>query len=296
MKNKNILFVVPGFILLIGFFFAPSLYNIWIGFFDLNLFKFAQGGKFVGLSNFKRMFENPEILRVFFNTIFWLTFVTVVLRIVLGLVIGLLMNSEFLKRWRLTTFVRFCLLLPWVTPPVVAVAAWKWILHPRYGALTNLLLKLGILKEGISFFVQTDVVWIGIILIIIWQELPFVAISILAGLQSIPLELYESSKVEGASSFQSFRYITLPLLRPVISVIGLLITIWTFNNFMFVWTASRGGPGTFTQVLATELYTQAFVNYKLSYGAAIGVVMTLIMVFFSVIYFKTIFEKSIDGE
>lgn len=288
--------MVPGFILLIGFFFAPSLYNIWIGFFDLNLFKFAQGGKFVGLSNFKRMFENPEILRVFFNTIFWLTFVTVVLRIVLGLVIGLLMNSEFLKRWRLTTFVRFCLLLPWVTPPVVAVAAWKWILHPRYGALTNLLLKLGILKEGISFFVQTDVVWIGIILIIIWQELPFVAISILAGLQSIPLELYESSKVEGASSFQSFRYITLPLLRPVISVIGLLITIWTFNNFMFVWTASRGGPGTFTQVLATELYTQAFVNYKLSYGAAIGVVMTLIMVFFSVIYFKTIFEKSIDGE
>lgn len=296
MKNKNILFVVPCFILLIAFFLAPSLYNIWISFFDLNLFKFAQGGKFVGLSNFRKLFETPDIFRVFFNTIFWLTLVTVALRLILGLIIGLLINSEFLKRWKLSTFVRFCLLLPWVTPPIVAVASWKWILHPRYGSLTHLLIKIGILREGIPFFVQTSVVWLGIILIIIWQEIPFVSISILAGLQSIPLELYESSKVEGANKLQSFMYITLPLLRPVMSVIALLITIWTFNNFIFVWTSSRGGPGTFTQVLATELYTQAFINYKLSYGAAIGVIMTLIMVVFCIVYFKTVFEKSIDGE
>ncbi len=287
---------MPGFTILIFFFLIPSIYNIWISFFDLDLFKFSSKGNFVGIENFKKMVENPDIFKVLFNTFFWLTFVTVALRIVLGLVIALLINSDSLKRLKLATIVRCCLLLPWVTPPIVAVATWKWILHPRFGSITHLLLKIGIIDEGIPFFVQTSVVWLGIILIIIWQEIPFVTISILSGLQSIPLELYESSRVEGANTFQSFWHITLPLLKPVLSVVGLLITIWTFNNFIFVWTSTRGGPGSFTQVLATELYTQAFINYKLSYGAAIGVFMTMIMVVFCLVYFKSILNKSIDGE
>ena len=288
--------VLPGLVILVAFFFIPSVHNIWTSLQEISLFQIRRGGTFVGIDNYLRLFRDARIGLALVNTVIWLTLVTVVARILLGVVIALLVNSSSIKRWRLSGFARSCLLIPWVTPEVVAVAAWQWMLHPRFGALNQIMIQAGLITEGIPFLVQTSTVWFAIAVVLIWRELPFVAISVLAGLQSIPAELYESAAVEGATKPQILLHVTLPLLRPVLGIIGLLITIWTFNNFLYVWLSTRGGPGNFTQVLATELYTQAFTNYRLGYGAAIGVFMTGLMVLFSLVYFRTVFRKTVEDE
>jgi multiple sugar transport system permease protein len=168
------------------------------------------------------------------------------------------------------------------------------MLHPRYGAINQILMEVGVLNEGIPFLVKTNTVWWAIIAIVVWRELPFVSISLLAGLKSIPHELYEAARVDGASPWQLFLHITLPMLQPVIVIVVLLTTIWTYNNFIYVWLTTQGGPGNFTQVLATQMYTEAFTNYRLGYGATVGVLMSLIMLLFSVIYFFTILRRNME--
>ena len=120
---------------------------------------------------------------------------------------------------------------------------------------------------------------------LVWRELPFVVITFLAALQSIPTELRDAARIDGANKWQIQTRIVLPLLKPVIAVVTLLTTIWTFNNFVYVWLATRGGPGDYTQVLATQMYSTSFVDYRMGEGAAIGVLMSLIMFVFALVYF-----------
>ena len=295
-KFKPYTLILPSVLFLTFFFFWPALQNILLSFKDVSLFKLNQGGTFVGIDNFSTLINDKRILLALFNTVFWLTIVTVILRMGLGILLAVIANSEILKKYKLSGLVRSCLLIPWVTPEVVAVASFQWLLHPRFGFVNQLLMKMGIMNEGIPFFVDINFVWLAIVAVIVWRELPFVAITVLAGLQSIPKELYESAKVEGAGKWTIFFRITLPLLKPVLTISVMLITIWTFNNFLYVWLSTRGGPGNYTQVLATEMYTQAFTQYRLGYASAIGVFMTLIMVLFSFIYYFTVFKKNMEGE
>ncbi len=287
-------YIVPSIAVLILFFFSPAVYNVWLSFQKISLFQLKRGGTFVGVDNFVTLFKAQEFWLSLLNTVFWLTLVTVAVRMVAGLLLALLVDGKPLKRWRLSGLARSLLLIPWVTPPVVAVAAWQWLLHPRYGAVNQILTGLNLTAQGVPFLVQTSTVWPAIVIILVWREVPFVAISILAGLQSVPEELYESARVEGASKTQTFLGITLPLLRPVLVVVTLLITIWTFNNFLYVWLSTRGGPGNFTQVLATLMYTESFVKYDLGYGAAVGVTMTLIMLVFSAVYLRSVFRRNME--
>ncbi|MCS6760386.1 MAG: sugar ABC transporter permease [Candidatus Devosia euplotis] len=126
---------------------------------------------------------------------------------------------------------------------------------------------------------------------LIWREMPFVVITILAALQSIPSELREAARIDGANELQIQARIVLPLLKPVLAVITLLTTIWTFNNFVYVWLATHDGPGDYTQVPATQMYTTSFMDYRMGAGAAIGVVMSLIMFAFALVYFFVIFRE-----
>jgi len=286
------LLLLPAVGTLLLFFFAPALYNINLSFQDISLFQLGKSGKWVGLDNFAKLIRDPITGLSLKNTLIWLTLVTVIIRLLFGLGLALLMNAPVIRRWRLTGLARSLVLIPWVTPPVVAVAAWQWLLHPRYGTVNQLLFELGITNQGIPFFVRISTVWWAIVAIVVWRELPFVVIALLAGLQSIPEELYEAARIDGANAWRELVSITLPLLRPVLAVVTLLITIWTFNNFLYVWLATRGGPGQATQVLATQMYTEAFTNYKLGYGAAVGVLMSAIMLVFAVVYFNTVFRKS----
>ena len=292
MHLGTYLLLAPALLILVFLFLAPAAYNFVLSFQDISFFKLGEG-RWNGLQNYVRLFRDPTTRVALFNTVFWLTGVTVMIRLILGLGLALLVNNPVLTKYRVSALARSMLLLPWVTPPVVAVAAWQWILHPRYGAINQVLLELGITDQGVPVFAQTSTVWWGIVAIITWRELPFVAISFLAGLQAIPHELYEAARIDGATERGMFRHITLPLLTPIIALVAMLSIIWTFNNFVYVWLTTRGGPGTFTQVLSTQLYTEAFFNYRLGVGAAIGVMMSLVMTLFAVVYYRFFLRKQL---
>ncbi len=276
--------LAPGMIMLVLLFGVPAVYNVWLSFHEVTPYDALGDGPWVGLRNFTHVLSDPQTLLSLKNTVFWLTLSTVVVRLAVGLGIALLLQAGVLRRLHLVGVARTMVLIPWMIPPTVAVAAWRWLLDGQSGLVNRVLLNLGLIDQGIPFLGQTNTVWWCVSAIVTWRELPFVVIVLLAGLQAIPHDQYEAAAIDGAGGARSLRHVTLPNLRPVLSVVALMITISTFNNFVYVWLTTGGGPGTYTQVLATQLYSAAFVDNQLGRGAAIGLVMTACMLVFALIY------------
>ncbi|WP_114854425.1 carbohydrate ABC transporter permease [Brachybacterium sp. YJGR34] len=276
----------PALAVIALLFLAPSIYNVILALQSLSPYQAPGDGEWVGLENFTALWGDPEFGRAAFNTVFWLTGMTVVLRILAGIGLALALESPVLRRWKLRGFSRTVILLPWMVPQVVAIAAWRWILDGDSGILNQVLSALGLTDGGVPFLALTSTVWWSIVAIIVWRELPFVVMVMVAGLQSIPSEQYEAAAVDGAGRWGLFRSVTLPGLRPVLTIVVLVTVIQTFNNFVYVWLTTGGGPGNYTAVLATELYNAAFFDNELGAGAAIGLVMTAIMAVFAVIYLR----------
>jgi len=280
------LMLAPIFFFLIFFYGYPTLSNFYNSFTDLNLMGLKTGGAFVGLENYIELLTSRDFFRVLWNTLFWLTAVSVVLRLLLGLLLALLLNSATLKRYRLTTVSRLLLLVPWATPPIVAVVVWRWLLDGRQGIINEWLLKLGLIDKPVAFLANIDTVWPAIITIIVWNTLPLVTLTFLAGLQSVPLELLEAAEMDGAGPIQRFFHVTLPHLMPTVVVMTLLLIFWTFNNFVYVWLATGAGPGLYTNVMATEIYIKAFIDFEMGFSSAVGMVMAAIMAVFGLFYFR----------
>jgi multiple sugar transport system permease protein len=276
--------IAPGLTILILLFAVPAAYNIWLSLHDVTPYDALGDGTFVGAGNFRSILTNPLTFDSLKNTVLWLTIATVVIRLVLGLGIALLLQAPVLRRLRLLGVARTLVLIPWMIPPTVAVAAWRWLLDGQAGLLNQLLMRLGLIDQGVPFLGQTSTVWWCVVAIISWRELPFVIIVLMAGLQAIPHDQYEAAAIDGAGRFRTLWYVTLPNLRPVLGVVALMITIGSFNNFVYVWLTTGGGPGTYTQVLATQLFTAAFVDNQLGSGAAIGLLMSACMVVFTLFY------------
>jgi multiple sugar transport system permease protein len=276
----------PALLVMAALFLFPAIYNVVLAFQELTPYDAPSDAKWVGWSNFSSLLHNPETGRSAFNTVFWLTVVTVAIRLVIGMALALLLQSQVLQRWKLRGVARTMVLVPWMIPPVVAVASWRWLLDANTGVINQVLVGIGLTDHGVPFLAQTSTVWWSVIAILVWRELPFVVIVLLAGLQSIPKEQYEAAALDAAGRWASFRYVTLPHLRPVVTVVVLITVIQTFNNFVYVWLATGGGPGTYTQVLATQLYSAAFIGNKLGQGAAIGLVMSVVMALFALVYLR----------
>ncbi len=283
----------PALVILALFYAWPMAENLRVSFTDLSLLRLKTGGDPVGLANYREFITGPEIGRLMFNTFVWLTAVSVVVRLLFGLGIALLFNSSVLRRLRLDTVAKIAILVPWATPPIVAVIVWRWLLDPQNGVVNRALLALGVVADPVAFLSDLRTVWPSIIAIIVWNTVPLVALALLASLQAVPAELYEAADLDGAGRRMKFRYITLPYLKPTIVVLGLTSVFWTFNNFVYVWLATGAGPGTFTNVLATETYMRAFVDFRLGYSAAIGVCMALFMAGFGVVYFRLVGRRQI---
>jgi multiple sugar transport system permease protein len=222
---------------------------------------------------------------------FWLTAVTVALRLVLGLAFALMVNSVILGKLRVRWLARSLVVIPWAVPPVVAVVLWRFLLDPQDGAINQLLEGSGLIETGIPVLQQVQTVWIGIQAIVVWRELPLVVLTFLAGLQAIDPQQYEAAEVDGASWVQRLFHITIPNLRGSIGVIALLTTIWTFNNFVYVWLSTKGGPGVYTEVLGTAIYREAFVNFDVGTASALSMLATFIMAIFAVVYFITVYNR-----
>ncbi|WP_208007746.1 carbohydrate ABC transporter permease [Labedella endophytica] len=285
-RREPYLLMFPALLVMAALFLFPAVYNTVLAFQELTPYQSPGDATWAGGDNFVALFTNPATGSAAFNTAFWLTGVTVVVRLVFGLALAVVLQSAILERWRVRGLARTLVLVPWMVPPVVAVAAWRWMLDGNTGVINQTLVSLGLLDQGVPFLAQTSTVWFAVDAIIVWRELPFVVIVLMAGLQSIPKEQYEAAQLDSAGRWQQFLNVTLPNLRPVITVVILMTVIATFNNFVYVWLATGGGPGTYTQVLATQLYSTAFIGNDLGGGAAIGIVMTAVMAVFAVVYLR----------
>jgi multiple sugar transport system permease protein len=287
------LMLAPELIVLGLFYAYPILQNLAISFTDLSLLRLKRGGNWIGLDNYREFLTSPDFGHILFNTVVWLTVLSVALRLVLGLGMALLLNSPVLARLRLATAAKLAILVPWATPPIVAVVIWRFMLDAQNGIVNAVLVKSGIVDNPVAFFADLRTVWPSVVTIIVWNTVPLIALSVLASLQSIPEELNEAAALDGASRWQQFRHITLPFLMPTITVLGLMSVFWTFNNFVYVWLSTGAGPGTFTNVLATEIYIKAFVDFRLGYSSAVGIVMAVVMAVFGVVYYRFVAPREL---
>jgi multiple sugar transport system permease protein len=225
-------------------------------------------GTFVGLKNFLTDLHDAIFWQVAINT-FVYTGVATLLKMVGGLGLALAMNQHF----RMKNLVRALLLLPFIVPTVLSTLAWLWMLDPAFSVVNRLLVALGWPKPGPSWLGDPTLAMVSIIVINTWRGLPFYGITLLAGLQTVPPELYEAAAIDGAGGWQRFGFITLPLLRPIILIVTLFSVIFTFADFQLVYVLTHGGPQNATHLFATYAFDIAMSAGQLGLGASVALAM-----------------------
>ena len=229
-------------------------------------------GEFIGLENYRELlFDDPFFWRVVQNG-FIFTFGSVAAKLVVGMVMAVVLN----QRIKFRGLFRGILLMPWVAPTVVTALSWRWILNLQ-GVLNLTLKDLGLITIPIPWLAQYGTAILSLIMVNAWRGFPFFGITLLAGMQAIPQELYEAAEVDGASVWQRFWHITVPSLRTVILVVTILSIIWTFNDFAIVWLLTGGGPGNATDVFATYTYKLGFRTSRLGYGETVSVILAPVL-------------------
>ena len=263
-----------------GIIIYPLLRTLWTSFFDVTS-PFPGHYPFVGLGNYQRVFSSPEFWASIRRTTYF-TVVSTFLELGLGILVALLLNVPFRGRW----LFRSLLVLPWALPTIVNGAMWRWILNPSYGALNALLTQLHIIPSYRSWLGSPFLALNMIIVADVWKNTPLAAFLFLAGLQTVPKELYEAASVDGAGALRRFFGITLPLLVPTILVILVVRTIEAFKVFDIIYAMTRGGPANGTTTIAYYAYLQAFSNQLFGYGASLAYVIALFILGFAVIYIR----------
>jgi multiple sugar transport system permease protein len=243
----------------------PLIYGVLLSLQDRPV---AQPGTFVGLKNFIADFRDPIFWQVVANT-FVYTIVATLLKMVGGVGLAMAMNQHF----RMKNLVRALLLLPFIVPTVLSTVAWMWMLDPAFSIVNRLLIGLGVPKPGPSWLGNPYLAMFSIIMINTWRGLPFYGITLLAGLQTVPPELYEAATIDGASGWQRFRYVTLPLLKPIIMIVTLFSVIFTFADFQLVYVLTHGGPQNATHLFATYAFDIGMGAGQLGLGASVALTM-----------------------
>ncbi|MFN8525369.1 MAG: sugar ABC transporter permease [Chloroflexota bacterium] len=270
--------LVPGCALLALVFAYPIARAVLLSFTDYNLLEPERGVRFVGLLNYGWLWDYELFWTSLRNTAV-LTGLTVVLELVIGMAVALLLVETF----RGIGIFRGVFILPWAIPTVVVAFLFRAYLSPRFGllnvSLSTVQQSLGISQSNVVFdwLGSTSTALIFVALVVVWKGLPFVVLTLLAGLQSIPRELGEAARIDGASAWQEFVYVTLPNLTLVIQLIVVLKVISTFNGFEMVWLLTAGGPQNSTRVLAVEVFNRAFVTHQIGRAATITVIMLLFL-------------------
>jgi multiple sugar transport system permease protein len=252
----------PAVFLLVVLLAYPFVLAVYISLTDRVL---GEPGTFVWIRNFLKLLQDPLFRQTVWNS-FVYTVTTVFLKLTLGLTLALLLNQEFPLR----NVVRGALLLPWVVPTSLSVLTWLWMFDSLFSVVNYILLGLGLISKKIPWLGSPFWAMVSVIIVNTWRGLPFFAVSLLAGLMTIPKEMYEAAQSDGAKALACFWFITLPLLRPVIAVVVLFSTIWTFADFQIVYILTHGGPVNATQIFATMAYDVALVAGRIGEGSAIS--------------------------
>ena len=267
-NNRNalgMLFMLPAAVLLILFLTYPLGLGTWLGFTDA---KVGRAGVWVGLENYEFLWGDSVTRLALFNTLFY-TVVASILKFFLGLWLALLLNRNI----RFKTFFRAVILLPYIVPTALSAIAFWWIYDSQFSIVSWLLVWMVVIDHYIDFLGSPWNSRLSVIAANVWRGVPFVAITLLAGLQTISPSYYEASAIDGATPWQQFRHVTLPLLTPIIAVVMTFSVLFTFTDFQLIYVITRGGPLNATHLMATLAFQRAINGGALGEGAAIAITM-----------------------
>ncbi|PZV07246.1 MAG: sugar ABC transporter permease [Leptolyngbya sp.] len=270
-QRTGLYLMVPAVVLLLLVFAYPIGRSLWLGFFAQNLGTELKP-IFVGINNYFRIFGDGHFWQTFGITVRF-TVLSVLLEVILGICIALVLNRTFKGR----SVVRAIALLPWALPTALIALGWTWIFNDQYGIANDILLRLNLVQSGINWLGEPFTATLALIVADVWKTTPFVSILLLAGLQSIPGDLYEAHSLEGASPWQSFWQITLPLLLPQIVIATLFRFAQAFGIFDLVQVMTGGGPGGSTEVVSLYIYANAMRYLDFGYASALIVVTFLLL-------------------
>ena len=261
----GLLFMVPAGALLLLFLTYPLGLGVFLGFTDA---KVGRPGAWIGIENYQWLVTDSVFRLSVWNT-FLYTSIASVAKFVLGLWLALLLNEHIPFK----AYIRAIVLLPFIVPTVLSAIAFWWIYDAQFGIVSWMLERLGLIHTYIDFLGQPVLARMSVIIANVWRGVPFIAISLLAGLQTISPSLYEAAAIDGATSFQKFWNVTLPMLSPIIAVVMTFSVLFTFTDFQLIWVLTRGGPINATHLMATLSFQRAIPGGALGEGAAIATAM-----------------------
>ena len=266
--NKNWLgfwFMMPAMAFLVFFLAYPLGLGIWLSFTDTRI---GRVGQFIGTENYQWLWDDSIFWLSVTNTLVY-TFVASAFKFGIGLYLALLLNENMPFK----AMLRAMVLIPFIVPTVLSAIAFWWIYDAQFSIISWSLIKMGLIDHNINFLGDANLARGSVIFANIWRGVPFVAITLLAGLQTVSPSLYEAATLDGATNWQRFRYITYPLLTPIIAVVMTFSVLFTFTDFQLIWAMTRGGPVNATRLMATLSYQRAIIAGQLGEGAAISSAM-----------------------
>jgi N,N'-diacetylchitobiose transport system permease protein len=280
-----VLMLLPAMVIIVALVGYPLVRTVYLSFTDTDLGNLIYGGSdWVGLSNFKEVFTDEHLRASLVNTVLFGT-ACVIGTMVFGFAVALLLNERLKGNFVFSIAV----LLPWAVPAIAAAAIWKWLFDPSYGFVNWALVHLGFDSfQDYAWFASRFSAYVAIFITVCWQSFPFIALSLLAGLQTLPKETLQAAAVDGAGSWQRFRLVTLPLLRPIIAVLVVFSTIWDFKIFDQIYVMAAGVPDRSADTAAVAAYREGFALSHYGLGSAVAVVLFLILLAFSLLYVRLI--------
>jgi len=280
--------LTPAAVFIAVFMIYPIIYVVMMSLYKTNKLGILQ--EFIWFKNFVRLMKQQVFWEVTGRSLLW-TIIGVLSKTVVGMIIALCLNVEFRGR----KFARMLFIIPWASSVPISAMLWKWVLDHEFGLLNHTLTYLGITQNppvwlGTPIWSFVSVMWVDI-----WIGIPFMALVFLAGMQSVPKDLYESAEVDGVNSVGKFFYITLPSIKQIIFIATLLSSLWTFNDFNTIYILTRGGPAGATDILITAIYKNGFEWLHFSDAAVMAVVTFIILMVLSIVYARVYFKGGDDS-
>ncbi|MFO7882815.1 MAG: sugar ABC transporter permease [Kosmotogaceae bacterium] len=286
---KFFMMMIPAFALLILFTYTPIVRGGIMAFQKYNMFDLSDKG-FIGFGNFIAIFtdKNFDFLRIVINTLIWVGF-SLLFQFGLGFGLALLMRKPFKGRGIYSALVFY----PWAVSGFAIGLVWAWMFNGQFGIINDILMRLGIINKSIGFLSNPRYAMMSVIIANVWYGIPYFAIMMLAALQSVPKELYDAAKIDGANRFKQLVKITIPYIKPTIVSTVLLRTMWIMNFPEVIYAMTGGGPANTTQILATHMINKIYHFYDYGQGAAIGFIIMSMLLVYAIIFLRITSRKEI---
>lgn len=276
-------FVAPAMLVVICLLIYPLLSTAVYSFTNKTMIR--KSFSFVGLENYVRILTDPDFWSSFGNSLIWTIF-SVIGQVIIGFIGALCLNR--IRSSLARSIFRIAAIIPWAFPSIATAMTWKWLLNGIYGFVPEMLQRLGITEELIQFFSNPKLVLPALIFINIWFGAPLILVNVYAALQTIPQDQYEAAQIDGASSLQSFRHITLPHIRTVVGLLVVLRTVWVFNNFDLIYMITGGGPAGASSTMPIYIYDTGWTGRLVGRASAASILLLIFLIILCVLYFSVI--------